>query len=96
MNGIDAGKATVLTPLHDRVLIQPDAEADVTQGGIVIPEQAKEGPQRGTVKALGARVNGELKLGDVVLYGRYAGTHVTLDGVKMLMMKEEELIGVVT
>lgn len=86
---------TTLTPLHDRVLVQPEAEADVSPGGIVIPDVAKEGPQRGTVVELGPDVNHGLNVGDVVLYGRYAGTHVTLDGVKMLMMKEEDLIGVV-
>jgi len=85
---------TTFTPLHDRVLVQPEAEADVTPGGIVIPEQAKEGPQRGEVKALGPKAV-HVQVGDVVLYGRFAGTHVTLNGVKMLVMKEEDLIGIV-
>ena len=75
-------------PLSDRVLIEPVAAEEVTVGGIIIPDTAKEKPLRGTVKAVGNGTKDEamvVKEGDLVLYGKYAGTELEVDGVKYLM-----------
>ena len=84
-------------PLSDRVLIEPVAAEEVTVGGIIIPDTAKEKPLRGTVKAVGNGTNDEamvVKEGDLVLYGKYAGTELEVDGVKYLMMRQSDILAV--
>lgn len=87
-----------LKPLADRVLIQPTAAEEVTAAGIIIPDSAKEKPLKGTVIAVGNGTKDEemvLKDGDVVLYGKYAGTEIEVDGQKLLIMKQSEVLAVV-
>ena len=87
-----------LKPLADRVLIQPTAAEEVTASGIIIPDSAKEKPLRGTVVAVGNGTKEEemvLKAGDEVLYGKYAGTEIEIDGDKLLIMRQNEILAVV-
>ena len=87
-----------LKPLADRVIIKPTAAEEVTMGGIIIPDSAKEKPQRGTVLAVGQGTKDEemvLKEGDMVLYGKYAGTEIDLDGEKVLIMRQNEVLAVI-
>lgn len=86
-----------LKPLADRVLVLP-APAEEKVGGIIIPDTAKEKPQRGKVVAAGQGSKDEtmiLKAGDVVLYGKYAGTEIEYDGEKYLMMRQSDVLAVV-
>lgn len=88
-----------LQPLADRVLIQPTEAEEVTMAGIYIPSSAKEKPQRGKVLAVGQGTKDEemvLKAGDTVLYGKYAGTEIENDGEKVLIMRQNEVLAVVT
>lgn len=94
---------TKIRPLHDRVIVQRLAEEERTRGGIIIPDTAKEKPQKGKIVSTGkGRVdNGDLrplevKPGDEVLFGKYAGTEFKIDGEEFLMMREEDIYGVVT
>lgn len=85
-------------PLADRVLIQPTAAEEVTASGIIIPDSAKEKPLRGKVIAVGNGTKDEemvLKEGDEVLYGKYAGTELTIDGDKLLIMAQKEVLAVI-
>lgn len=85
-------------PLGDRVLIEPMAAEERTASGIIIPDTAKEKPQRGTVRAVGAGtkdVTMELKPGDVVLYGKYSGTEVTVDEKDYVIMKQSDVLAVI-
>jgi len=87
-----------IKPLADRVLIQPVAAEEVTAAGIIIPDSAKEKPLKGKVLAVGAGTKDEemvLKEGDMVLYGKYAGTEVELDGEKVIIMRQNEVLAVV-
>lgn len=91
---------SIFKPLGDRVAVKPQPAEEKTAGGLYVPDTAKEKPQRGTVVAVGeGRVeNGEriqlsVKEGDSVLYGKYAGTEITLDGEDLLIMKESDLLG---
>lgn len=87
-----------IKPLADRVLIEPTAAEEVTMGGIIIPDSAKEKPLRGKVLAVGQGTKDEpmiLKEGDVVLYGKYAGTELDLDGTKYLMMRQGDVLAVI-
>ena len=87
-----------LKPLADRVIIQPIAAEEVTASGIIIPDSAKEKPLKGTVIAVGNGTNEEamvLKEGDQVLYGKYAGTEIDLDGDKVLIMRQNEVLAVI-
>ena len=96
--------ATKFIPLHDRVLIRRTEEAGTTRGGIIIPDSAKDKPQEGEVISVGkGKSNDEgkvfplaLKEGDHVLFGKYSGTEIQIDGNDFLIMKEEEVLGVVT
>lgn len=89
-------------PLHDRVLIQPLDEDEKTAGGIIIPDTAKEKPMQGKVLAVGPGGRDEngkvtpmdLKAGDKVLYGKWAGTEVKIDGDDLVIMKEADVMGV--
>ncbi|MCB0364057.1 MAG: co-chaperone GroES [Bdellovibrionaceae bacterium] len=89
-------------PLHDRILVRRLDESETTAGGIIIPDTAKEKPQRGEIVATGSgRVTEdgkilplEVKAGDKVLFSKYAGTELKLDGVEFLMMREEDVLGI--
>ena len=85
-------------PLHDRVVIRPAAAEAKTAGGIIIPDTAKEKPQRGIVVAAGPGKKDEpvtVKVGDNVLYGKYAGTEITYEGKEYLIMRESDIYAVI-
>ncbi len=92
-----------IRPLHDRVIIERTEEEEKTAAGIYIPDSAKEKPVRGKVIAIGTGKsldNGEsrpldVKVGDSVLFGKYAGTEVKLDEIEYLVMREEDIMGVI-
>ncbi|MDE7381248.1 MAG: co-chaperone GroES [Muribaculaceae bacterium] len=87
-----------LKPLSDRVLIEPTAAEEVTLGGIIIPDSAKEKPLKGTVLAVGQGTKDEpmvLKEGDKVLYGKYAGTEIEFEGTKYLMMRQSDVLAII-
>lgn len=87
-----------IKPLCDRVLIEPAAAEEVTMGGIIIPDSAKEKPLKGKILAVGQGTKDEemvLKAGDVVLYGKYAGTEIEFEGTKYLMMRQSDVLAVV-
>jgi chaperonin GroES len=87
-----------ITPLHDRVIVKPAAAEEKTAGGIIIPDTAKEKPQRGTVMAAGPGKKDEpmtVKSGDTILYGKYAGTEVSLEGEDYLIMRESDILAVI-
>ncbi len=92
-----------LTPLHDRIIIKPSQPEEVTKGGIIIPDTAKEKPMQGEVIAVGkGRINDDgkvtplqLKAGDIVLYGKYAGTEVKIEGDEFIIMRESDVFAVV-
>jgi len=86
-----------IKPLGVRVLVEPQEAEVKTAGGIYIPDSAKEKPQRGTIVAVGKGTKDEemeLKVGDAVLYGKYAGTEITVDGKEYLMMKQSDVLAV--
>jgi len=91
-------------PLHDRVLIRPLESEEKSAGGIIIPDTAKEKPQEGKVLAVGSGSRDEtgklipldVKTGDRVLYGKWSGTEVKIDGEDLLISKESDILGVVT
>jgi chaperonin GroES len=86
-----------IKPLADRVLVQPSAAEEKTAGGIIIPDTAKEKPQRGKVIAVGSGKKDEpmtVKVGDSVLYGKYSGTEITIDGDDYLIMRESDIFAV--
>ena len=83
-----------LRPLADRVVVEPAEAEEKTAGGIIIPDTAKEKPQKGTVVAVGPGKKDEpmtVKVGDTVLYGKYSGTEISLDGTHYLIMKESDI-----
>ena len=85
-------------PLADRVLVEPAAAEEKTASGIIIPDTAKEKPQRGTIVAIGTGKKDEpinVKVGDQVLYGKYPGTEISIDGSEYLIMKEADIYGIV-
>lgn len=87
-----------IRPLADRVLIEPTAAEETTMSGIIIPDSAKEKPLKGKVLAAGTGTKDEemvLKVGDTVLYGKYAGTEIELEGVKYLMMRQSDVLAVI-
>ncbi len=87
-----------ITPLSDRVLVQPAPAETKTASGIIIPDTAKEKPQKGIVMAVGTGKKDEkmtVKVGDNILYGKYSGTEITVDGVEYLMMRESDIFAVV-
>lgn len=87
-----------IRPLSDRVVIEPAAAEEKTASGIIIPDTAKEKPQRGTVLAVGPGKKDEpttLKVGDVVLYGKYSGTEIQVSGKDVLIMREADILAVV-
>lgn len=92
-----------LNPLHDRIIVKPAAAEETTKGGIIIPDTAKEKPMQGTVIAVGQGKQTEdgkvlpmqLKEGDKVLYGKYAGTEVSVDGEDLLIMRESDVFAII-
>ena len=92
-----------LKPLADRLVVEPTEQEEVTAGGIILPETAKEKPQQGKVIAAGPgrtddkgkRVDMEVKLGDKVLYAKYSGTEIKLEGKKVLILRESDILAVV-
>jgi chaperonin GroES len=92
-----------LKPLGNRVVVEPIEAEEVTASGIVLPETAKEKPQQGTVLAAGPgerdedgeRIAMDVKVGDKVLYAKYAGTELKLDGKKLLILRETDLLGII-
>src|SRR3984885_14153833 len=96
--------ATKFTPLHDRVLVRRIEEVGTTRGGIIIPDSAKDKPSEGEVISVGrGKSNDEgkgfplaVKEGDHILFGKYSGTEIKLDGEDFIIMREEEVLGVVT
>lgn len=87
-----------ITPLADRVVVEAAAAEEKTASGIIIPDTAKEKPQKGTVVAVGAGKKDEpmtVKVGDTVLYGKYAGTEVNVDGTDVLIMRESDIFAIV-
>ena len=86
-----------IKPLADRVLVQPSTPETVTKGGIIIPDTAKEKPQKGIVVSAGPGKKYEpvtVKVGDSVLYGKYAGTEITVDGQEYLIMREADIFAI--
>jgi chaperonin GroES len=91
-------KKVNITPLHDRVIVEPAAAEEKTASGIIIPDSAKEKPQRGVVVAAGPGKKDEpmsVKAGDTVLYGKYAGTEIALEGTDYLIMRESDILAVI-
>ncbi|HEX4424208.1 MAG TPA: co-chaperone GroES [Terriglobales bacterium] len=96
--------ATKFTPLHDRVLVRRVEEVGTTRGGIIIPDSAKDKPQEGEIISVGrGKSNDEgktfplaVKEGDHILFGKYSGTEIKLDGEDFIIMREEEVLGVIT
>ena len=91
-------KKVNVKPLADRVLVEPAEAEEKTVGGIIIPDTAKEKPQKGTVVAVGNGKKDEpmtVKVGDTVLYGKYAGTEIEVDGAKLLMMRQNDILAIV-
>jgi chaperonin GroES len=94
--------ASTFTPLHDRILVRRLEEGESIRGGIIIPDSAKEKPQQGEVISVGkGKSNDEgkvfpldVKAGDTVLFGKYSGTEIKLDGEDYLIMREEEVLGI--
>ncbi len=92
-----------LRPLQDRILVQRVEEETKTKGGIIIPDTAKEKPAEGKVKAVGngkvgddgKRVALEIKVGNRILFGKYSGTEVKIDGEEYLIMREDDVLGVI-
>jgi chaperonin GroES len=87
-----------IKPLADRVIIEPAAAEETTASGIIIPDTAKEKPQKGSVVAVGDGKKDEpitVKVGDSVLYGKYAGTEITIDGSEYLIMRESDIFAIV-
>lgn len=92
-----------IRPLHDRVLVEPLSAEEKTAGGIIIPDTAQEKPQEGKVVAVGNGARGDdgtvqpmdVKKGDRVLYGKWSGTEVKVDGKELLIMKESDIMGII-
>ncbi len=92
-----------LKPLGNRVVVEPIEQEDITAGGIVLPETAKEKPQKGKVLSTGPgdrdedgkRIPMDVSVGDTVLYAKYAGTEIKIDGKKLLILRETDLLAIV-
>jgi len=96
--------ATRFTPLHDRILVRRTVEAGTTRGGLIIPDSAKDKPQEGEVVSAGKGKTNEhgrlfplaVREGDCILFGKYSATEIKLDGEDFLIMKEEDVLGIVS
>jgi chaperonin GroES len=97
------GKQMAFRPLHDRVLVRRVEAEEKTAGGIIIPDTAKEKPQEGEIIAVGEgaynedgdRIKPDVKAGDKILFGKWSGTEVKIDGEDLLIMKESDILGIV-
>ncbi len=95
--------ATNIRPLHDRVIVRRIEEGEQQRGGIIIPDTAKEKPQEGEVVAIGegkyktdgTRQGLDVKVGDRVLFGKYGGSEITVDNEQLLIMREDEILGII-
>ena len=95
--------ATNIKPLHDRVIVRRIEEGEQVRGGIIIPDTAKEKPQEGEVVAVGdgkykddgTRQSLDVKKGDRVLFGKYSGSEIKIDGEELLIMREDEILGII-
>jgi chaperonin GroES len=88
----------IMKPINDRVVIKPSPAEETTKGGLYIPETAKEKPQRGEVIAVGPGKDDKkmtVKIGDIVLYGKYAGQEISLEGIDYLIMREDDILVIV-
>lgn len=92
-----------IKPLNDRVVVKPKPAEEKTSSGLIIPDTAKEKPQQGTVVSVGpgryengTKIEMDVKEGDAVLYGKYSGTEITLDGEEYLIMRESDILGIVS
>jgi len=93
-----------LTPLHDRVLVKRVEQDTKTKGGIIIPDTAQEKPMEGKIIAVGSGTRSEdgkitpldVKAGDTILFGKWSGTEVTIDGDELIIMKESDIMGIIT
>src|ERR1700690_2906772 len=96
--------AISLKPLGNRVVVEPIEQEEVTAGGIVLPETAKEKPQKGNVLAVGPgdrdeagkRILMDVAVGDVVLFAKYSGTEIKMDGKKLLILRESDILAIIT
>ena len=93
---------TTIKPLSDRVVVKAQEAEEKTSSGLYIPDSAKEKPQRGTIVSVGPgrvengnKIDMSVKAGDTVLYGKYSGTEITLDGDEYLIMRESDILGIV-
>src|SRR4249920_1315298 len=93
---------TKIRPLHDRVIVKRIEETEKTKGGIIIPDTAKEKPQEGSVVAVGPGrleegkvISLDVKTGDKILFGKYSGTEIKLDGEEHLILREDDILGVI-
>lgn len=92
-----------IKPLHDRILVKRLEEEEKTKGGIIIPDSAKEKPMEGEIIAVGAgkvgddgkRISLDVKVGDRVLYSKYGGTEVKIEGVENLILREDDILGII-
>jgi chaperonin GroES len=97
-------KTLNVKPLGDRVIIKPIPQEEKSKGGIILPDTAKEKPQQGEVVAVGSgrildngtKVNMEVKVGEKVLYGKYSGTEIKIEGEEYLIVKESEILGIIS
>jgi chaperonin GroES len=94
--------AMKIRPLHDRVIVKRIKEEEKTKGGLIIPDTAKEKPQEGTVVAVGPRkqedgkiISMDVKAGDRILFGKYSGTEIKLDDEEHLILREDDILGVI-
>lgn len=86
--------AVKFKPLKDRVFVSYSAELEKTASGLYIPDAAKEKPQKGEIKAIGDEVK-NVKIGDVILFDKYSGSKITIDGQEYLILKEEDILGII-
>src|ERR1700685_165326 len=99
---MEAGSIMNIRPLYDRIVVKRIAEAETTRSGIVIPDSAKEKPQQGEITAAGRgkrlddgnMVAMDVKVGDRILFGKYSGSETKLDGTEYIIMREEDVLGV--
>jgi chaperonin GroES len=94
--------ATIIRPLGDRLVVSPVAQEETTRGGIILPDSAKEKPNRAKVIAVGngrtaddgKKIPLDVKEGDTVLYGKYSGTEIKIDGIEYVILQERDVLGV--
>jgi len=103
IKSLEVNMSMSLKPLGNRVVIEPNEQEEITSGGIVLPETAKEKPQKGKIIAAGKGkvtedgkvLTLDVKVGDLILFGKYSGTEIKVDGKEYLMMREDDVLGVI-